>query len=90
MDSRHGPVVEYHARGHRTGRVATGSLPKRAEHGFAHSSAAEWASLWVDQIVDASPIRSELGWQTYTRFADGMERTRQWYRQQQDVLRNLG
>jgi len=46
--------------------------------------------LWVDQIVDASPIRSELGWQTYTRFADGMERTRQWYRQQQDVLRNLG
>ena len=48
------------------------------------------ALMGADQIVDASPIRSELGWQTCTRFADGMEQTRQWYRQQQDVLRNLG
>jgi nucleoside-diphosphate-sugar epimerase len=41
------------------------------------------ALMAVDQIVDASPIRNELGWRPQTRLADGMERMKQWYLQQQ-------
>jgi nucleoside-diphosphate-sugar epimerase len=41
------------------------------------------ALMAADQIVDAGPIRNELGWKPQTRFADGMARTRQWYLQQQ-------
>lgn len=41
------------------------------------------ALMAVDQIVDAGPIRNELGWRPQTRLADGMERMKQWHLQQQ-------
>jgi 2-alkyl-3-oxoalkanoate reductase len=34
----------------------------------------------TDQIIDAGPIRTDLGWQHRTRFAEGMGRMQEWYR----------
>lgn len=33
----------------------------------------------TDQVVDASRIRNELSWQPEVQFAEGMQRTREWY-----------
>lgn len=41
------------------------------------------ALMAVDQRVDCSALRQELGWAPQVRFQDGMERIRQWYAQQQ-------
>jgi len=35
----------------------------------------------TDQEVDSTPLNQELGWQHKTRFAEGMWRMREWYRE---------
>jgi nucleoside-diphosphate-sugar epimerase len=37
----------------------------------------------ADQVVDARPIRDELGWVPEVQFTEGMRRTREWYLAQQ-------
>lgn len=43
------------------------------------------ALLAADQVVDSSAIGRELGWEARTRFADGIQRMRQWYAQVEDA-----
>ena len=42
----------------------------------------------VNQVVDTSRIRRELGWQPRVSFKEGMRRMQEWYRQLQEGERD--
>ncbi len=55
-----------------------------------HISRAAVALMSADQVIDAGPLRAELGWRARTRFAEGMERMRRWYRESVVPSRGAG
>jgi nucleoside-diphosphate-sugar epimerase len=46
----------------------------------SHISRAIVSLMSADQVVDAGHIRAQLGWRPEVSFAEGMRRTREWYR----------